>query len=318
VRSLGNSMSGDRYFEVGGARLRYRDDGDGPAVVLIHGWTLDLDMWEPQVNALSHRFRVVRFDRRGSGLSSGHPRLGEDAQDVRELCRYLGIACAAFVGMSQGARVLERLAAAEPKLVSSLVFDGAPDMRPGGTLTSNDVPLADYAALARSAGLEAVRQKWAAHALARLVTTDPQMHELLRRMISRYPGKDLDVGAAAASEAGSAAASVAGSAAASVAGPTAGRTASSLAATSVAGRAVSESAAAPAVVDLASVGVPVLVLTGELDLQTRRAAGDLLASLIPAAQRAIIPRAGHLPNLDNPGAYNEALLRFLSGAQVDP
>ena len=70
--------------------------------------------------------------------------------------------------------------------------------------------------------------------------------------------------------------------------------------------------AASAVVDLVSIRVPVLVLTGELDLPTRQAAGDVLASLIPSAQRAIIPRAGHLPNLDNPSAYNETLLRFLS------
>jgi pimeloyl-ACP methyl ester carboxylesterase len=35
----------DLYLWVEGARLRYRDAGSGPAVLLIHGWTLDLDMW---------------------------------------------------------------------------------------------------------------------------------------------------------------------------------------------------------------------------------------------------------------------------------
>ena len=33
----------DRHLSVPGARLRYRDEGAGPAVVLVHGWTLDLD-----------------------------------------------------------------------------------------------------------------------------------------------------------------------------------------------------------------------------------------------------------------------------------
>src|SRR5262245_7806954 len=100
-------MSSDRYVEINGARLRYRDEGHGDAIVLIHGWTLDLDMWEPQVGPLSSRFRVLRLDRRGFGLSSGEPGLADDAADVVALCKFLGIAHAAFVGMSQGARVLE-------------------------------------------------------------------------------------------------------------------------------------------------------------------------------------------------------------------
>ncbi len=37
-----------RELQLPGARLRYRDEGAGRAVVFVHGWTLDLDMWEPQ------------------------------------------------------------------------------------------------------------------------------------------------------------------------------------------------------------------------------------------------------------------------------
>jgi pimeloyl-ACP methyl ester carboxylesterase len=37
----------DRYLPVTGALLRYRGEGRGPPVPLIHGWTLDLEMWEP-------------------------------------------------------------------------------------------------------------------------------------------------------------------------------------------------------------------------------------------------------------------------------
>lgn len=272
---MGEGLLGaDRYLDVSGVRLRYRDEGRGQAVVLIHGWTLDLDMWEPQVPALARRFRVVRFDRRGFGLSSGHPGLAADAADVRALCQHLGIVRAAFLGMSQSARVLERLIAAEPQLVSALMFDGAPDMSPGGRLTSNDVPLAEFAALVQAEGMDAFRKEWAAHQLARLVTTDSRMHELVKRMIARYPGKDLESGADAAG---------------------------------------SELGPAPGTVDLSSICVPVLVLNGELDLETRRRAGDQLAALIPAARRALIPRAGHLSNLDNSITYNDTLLRFLDG-----
>src|SRR5882762_4877846 len=99
-------MDHDRFLEVTDARLRYRDEGAGRAIVLIHGWALDLDMWEPQVGDLSRNFRLIRFDRRGYGLSSGKPSLADDATDVQSLCRHLGVQRAALVGMSQGARIL--------------------------------------------------------------------------------------------------------------------------------------------------------------------------------------------------------------------
>ena len=47
-------------LERPGARLVYEVAGDGPAVVLIHGFGLDLRMWDPQAAPLAERFRVVR------------------------------------------------------------------------------------------------------------------------------------------------------------------------------------------------------------------------------------------------------------------
>ena len=55
----------DELVEVRGARLRVRTAGEGPAVLLIHGWTLDLDMWTPQFATLANRYRLIAFDRRG-------------------------------------------------------------------------------------------------------------------------------------------------------------------------------------------------------------------------------------------------------------
>ena len=56
-------------LERPGARLVYEVSGDGPAVVLIHGFGLDMRMWDPQVAPLAARFRVVRYDCRGFGAS---------------------------------------------------------------------------------------------------------------------------------------------------------------------------------------------------------------------------------------------------------
>lgn len=107
-------------------RLRYRDEGRGCAVIFVHGWTLDLDQWEPQATSLAGEFRVVRMDRRGFGLSSGRPSTGEDAADLHALCRHLGLECAALVGMSQGARAVVQFAYAHPRMTSCFILDGSP------------------------------------------------------------------------------------------------------------------------------------------------------------------------------------------------
>src|SRR6202007_1610085 len=85
----------DQYLQVAGARLRFRDTGSGPPVLLLHGWTLGLEMWDPQAAALSEEFRMVRFDRRGFGLSTGSASVIDDAADVVALCAHLKIRRAA-------------------------------------------------------------------------------------------------------------------------------------------------------------------------------------------------------------------------------
>lgn len=49
-----------------GARLAYEVTGVGAPVLLVHGFGLDMRMWDPQVEHLAGRFRVVRYDCRGA------------------------------------------------------------------------------------------------------------------------------------------------------------------------------------------------------------------------------------------------------------
>jgi 3-oxoadipate enol-lactonase len=185
----------DRYVTVGDARLRYRDQGDGAAVILVHGWTLDLEMWDPQVAALSTAFRLVRFDRRGYGLSGGRPSGEQDATDIAALCAHLGLDRVALIGMSQGARSVLRFAGNVPKHVWAVVLDGPPAM--GRTEVDGEVPIAHFREVVRTQGLEAFRREWSNHALMQLHTRDPQMRSLVNRMIERYPGHDIGPGEAA-------------------------------------------------------------------------------------------------------------------------
>jgi len=42
--TLSAKRDADQYFTTGNARLRYRDTGRGPPILMVHGWTLDLEM----------------------------------------------------------------------------------------------------------------------------------------------------------------------------------------------------------------------------------------------------------------------------------
>jgi pimeloyl-ACP methyl ester carboxylesterase len=180
--------SADHFVSIHGARLRYRDQGRGPAVLLVHGWTLDLEMWDPQVDALRDSFRLIRLDRRGHGLSAGTPSAERDAEDLGALCDYLRLSRVALLGMSQGARSVLTYAGAAPTRVSALILDGPPAL---GSGSDPQVPLQRYVQLVRAHGIGAFRQEWACHPLMELRSHDPAMHALLAAMIARYPGNDL-------------------------------------------------------------------------------------------------------------------------------
>jgi len=178
----------DLFAVVNGARLRFRDEGRGPAVLLVHGWTLDLEMWDPQVSALRDKFRLLRLDRRGYGLSEGIPAPQRDSEDLAALCGYLGLTRVALLGMSQGARAVLDLACSAPEQVDAVILDGPPPLEGDA---EPDLPLDRYATLVRTHGIEAFRSEWARDALMQLRTQSPEARALLAAMIARYPGNDL-------------------------------------------------------------------------------------------------------------------------------
>ena len=61
----------------------------------------------------------------------------------------------------------------------------------------------------------------------------------------------------------------------------------------------------------ADIRMPVLLIGGEFDVDSRKTAAAELASQFPLAERVQIPGAGHLCNLDDPAAYNAAIKEFL-------
>jgi pimeloyl-ACP methyl ester carboxylesterase len=185
----------DRFFTRNGTSLRYRDAGSGPPVMLVHGWTLDLEMWDSQVDSLRGSFRLIALDRRGFGLSRGNPSIDQDCEDLQALCRHLGLERIAVVGMSQGARAVMKFATTATHVVSCVVLDGPPDLLGA---PESDAPVPEqYRVLARAEGMEAFRRAWIHHPLLSLRTRDPSAHRHLRSIIERYPGRDLAASALA-------------------------------------------------------------------------------------------------------------------------
>ena len=181
----------DMFVTDDGASLRVRDAGEGQAMIFLHGWALDSDMWRPQLEDLSRDHRTIAFDRRGFGLSSGEPSLAADVEDLRWLCERLDVGMAGIVGMSQGARVAARFAHDHPQRVRWLVLDGPPNLQATDRNVSLEVPLDQYRDRLTRGGLETLRREWSVHPLTRLHTRDPETHTLLRTMIDRYSGTDL-------------------------------------------------------------------------------------------------------------------------------
>ena len=101
-------------------------DGDpaAPALVLSNSLGTTLAMWDPQLPAAAERFRVVRYDRRGHGLSPVPPgpyTIGDLGGDVLSVLDELELERVSFCGLSIGGVVGMWLAAEAPERIDRLV-----------------------------------------------------------------------------------------------------------------------------------------------------------------------------------------------------
>ena len=122
--------------------MAYTLSGDGPTVVLLHGWTCNRRFWEPQIEALSTDHRVLAPDFRGHGGSdvpiNGYT-LARLAEDVHEMMWALDMAPAVVVGHSMGGMVAQQLAVSHPEDLSALVLVATAAADPDGQLISGRI-----------------------------------------------------------------------------------------------------------------------------------------------------------------------------------
>lgn len=113
------------HLDADEARIFYEDHGgNGASVVLSHGFLMDHEMFQPQVEALASEFRCITWDQRGHGLtkSEGPFSYWDSAGDLIALLDHLGLAHACLAGVSQGGYVSLRTALLAPARVQTLVL----------------------------------------------------------------------------------------------------------------------------------------------------------------------------------------------------
>jgi 3-oxoadipate enol-lactonase len=167
--------------------LHYQLDGpDGaPAIVLSNSLGTTLEMWTPQLEALSSQYRVLRYDTRGHGSSTlpeGATFIDDLGRDVLALLDALEIERAHFCGISMGGLTGQWLGVHAPQRLNKLIVCNTAARV--GTLEGWQA----RAQLVRNSGMEEV----AAGAAERWFTTDFIMHkpgivELLVRQLRNSP-----------------------------------------------------------------------------------------------------------------------------------
>jgi 3-oxoadipate enol-lactonase len=173
------------------SRIYFETIGSGPAVVFIHGFALNLREWDDQVKALASQYRVISYDRRGFGKSTGVADRSSEPADLKELLDTLGVRSAVLVGHSEGSAVAARFVLAHGDRVDGLVFYPVPPL-PGFPIPNNDsIPLPDMGAFVRAHGLDSLFRLMMSLPEFWMPPNRPDIVERIREMTSTYSGRDL-------------------------------------------------------------------------------------------------------------------------------
>ncbi|MFG6441523.1 alpha/beta fold hydrolase [Roseateles sp. LKC17W] len=124
-----------RFIEVDGVKLHYKDQGSGPALLLVHGTMGDLGDWDGWTALLSRRYRVIRFDIPGFGLSgpiaSGNYSTDRIGSLIDGFMDQLGAERFAIAGISYGGLITFRYAATRTDRITALILANSAGIETG-------------------------------------------------------------------------------------------------------------------------------------------------------------------------------------------
>lgn len=139
VAQYGGSPS--QFVDIDGTVVHFRDEGEGPILVLLHGSRASLHQWDGWVEELKGEFRIIRIDGAAHGLSvpdkSGDYSPDRQILLLEKLLNELGVESFYLGGTSAGSNQAVRFAADNPERVKKLVLSTVPLKLPA----TSDVPL---------------------------------------------------------------------------------------------------------------------------------------------------------------------------------
>jgi len=269
------AQSPPRTLDVDSARINYTLTGSGPAVVLLHGWALNLREWADQIPPLSSRYTVIAVDRRGFGKSTGFADETADPGDIRALLDSLHVKSATLLGHSAGAAVAMRFAAAMPDRVDALVLYGGP---PPAGFPGEFVPppgLSPMQRIARASGVDSALRTLESRPQFRPgPRRTPQAAARVDSIVKSYSGRDL-----------------------------------------LEDHAPSNRFAMATMSTVRSWRFPILYISGEWEAPGWHRMADSVAAWLPSARHVTIPGGGHGVHFDEPEAFNAAVVSFLNSVQ---
>jgi len=253
--------------------ISYDDCGSGPAVVLIHGFPLNRQMWQPQLKSLAGAgFRVIAPDLRGFGESDapeGGYSMDRFADDIVALLDALTVERAVVAGMSMGGYVLLNLLERHPERVAAAGF------------IVTRATAEDEAGRARRTALAAEAERLGVNPIIKIfaellfapdtVHANPRLVAQVTAWMRNTSPKGL------------------------------------------AGGLLSMRDRKDYTALLHSFRVPSLVVTGAEDRAGAPEGAQLFAEGLPRCTSRVIEHAGHMANLERPEEFNAALLEFLQG-----
>jgi pimeloyl-ACP methyl ester carboxylesterase len=266
------------HARVNGVSLYYEMTGSGPPLVLVHGFACGIRSWDFQVAALSRRFRVITYDVRGHGISEAPREASQYSQailiaDLAALLDALRVRRAAVGGLSMGGNIALNFALSHPERVRALIVA---DTGAGSDETAAWIAGARaFAAVAERHGMESFADMACSHPLfGRYIAQGGAAERFIRACLMTHRAHG------------------------------------------IANTAREVLAKRPTVYSLEpklrALRVPTLLIVGEHDDPCVRV-HRFMAEAILRTTAVVIPRVGHLTNLEAPGVFNRAVGRFLSG-----
>ena len=261
---------------VNGVTYHLEVQGRGPAVLFLHGFTGSVATWAPHLGALE-AFTTLRLDFLGHGASdapSDMRRYGMAGciDDILSLLERLGIRRFAVAGYSMGGRVAMRIALRSPERVWALVLESAsPGIAEAAERRARARRDSALAQRIRKEGVTAFVNHWQS---IPLFASQSRLPEKTRQALRAQRLRNTPEGLANSLE-----------------GLGAGRQ-------------------APVLHAMRDLRLPVLLLAGELDGKYCQLADDM-AAMLPCRRLHVVPDAGHAVHLEQPPAFEQAVIGFL-------